>query len=383
MTRLSKTARFTALGLLALSTAQSAVAGEANPWSLFHGAPKYKDADGNYLKLRGRVYWDVATLNETPIGGVQLDTESSEFRAARIGIAGQYKKFKYVGEIDLAGGKTTYKDVNITYKGPIAIKVGQMKTTNSMEEQTSSRHTSFIERGMVTDAFGLDRRVGIAVSKSGKNYSATGGVFGNSINGYQDSTKASNTVWSARGTFAPILEKDRVLHLGASIRHTDKATGAPKHSARWGSHLATEKIKPNIGGNATLYGLEAATIMGPFHAHAEYMREDGDNGNAKGGFVQAGYFLTGETRKYKASAGKFDRTKPSRPLSKGGYGALELVARFDTLDARSAGDEKADAYTIGATWYPESHLRVKINYTDTNGGTFNADGVYMRLQMDW
>ncbi|MBL4870367.1 MAG: hypothetical protein JKX72_05385 [Robiginitomaculum sp.] len=258
-----------------------------------------------------------------------------------------------------------------------------MKTTNSMEEQTSSRHISFAERGMVTDGFGLDRRVGISLTKSGKNYSTSAGIFGNSINGYQDSTKASNTVWSARATYAPILEKDRVLHLGTSIRHTDKAAGAPKHSARWGSHLATEKVKPSIGGDALLFGLEAAGVFGPFHAHGEYMREDGNLGEAKGGFVQAGYFLTGETRKYKASAGKFDRTKPSRPLSKGGYGALELVARFDILDARGASDEKVDAYTIGATWYPESHLRVKLNYTDANGDTFAANGLYMRLQVDW
>lgn len=383
MTSLSKIIHLSALGLLALSTSHTAYAGEADPWSLFHGATKYKDADGNYMKLRGRVYWDVASLNETPIGGVQLDIEASEFRTARIGVEGQYKKFKYVGEIDLAGGKTTYKDFNVTYKGPIAIKVGQMKTTNSMEEQTSSRHISFIERGMVTDAFGLDRRVGVAVSKSGKNYSVTGGVFGNSINGYQDSAKASNTIWSARGTYAPILEKERVLHVGASIRHTDKAAGAPSHSARWGSHLAKEKVKPNIGGDALLFGLEAAGVFGPFHAHGEYMNEDGDLGDAKGGFVQAGYFLTGEVRKYKSSAGKFDRTKPSRPLSKGGYGGFELVARFDTLNARGAGDEKADAYTVGATWYPESHLRVKLNYTDTNADTYDANGVYMRVQMDW
>ena len=113
------------------------------------------------------------------------------------------------------------------------------------------------------------------------------------------------------------------------------------------------------------------------------MSEDGDLGDAKGGFIQAGYFLTGETRKYKGSAGKFDRTKPSRPLSKGGYGGFELVARFDTLDARNAGDEKSEAYTVGATWYPESHLRVKVNYTDTSADTYDASGLYMRLQLDW
>ncbi|PHR59780.1 MAG: hypothetical protein COA43_08805 [Robiginitomaculum sp.] len=374
------------LALLSLSMSQIAVAGEATSengiWSLFHGAPKYKDDNGNYIKLRGRVYWDLASLSETKNGASTWDTDKSEFRTARIGIEGQYNAFKYVGEIDLSGNKTTFKDVNITYKGPVSIKFGQQKTTNSMEELTSSRHVSFTERGMITDAFGLDRRIGVSISKSGDNYSLSGGVYGNSINGLQDD-KDGNTVWSARATYAPILEKGRVLHIGASLRHTDKNNGAPKRSARWGSHLAIEKIKPNIGENAFLYGLEGAAILGAFHAHAEYMNEDGDNGSAKGGFIQAGYFLTGETRKYKASGGKFDRTKPNKPLSKGGYGGLELVARYDTLDAIKAGDEKADAFTIGATWYPESHLRVKLNYTDASADTYQADGVYMRVQMDW
>lgn len=382
MYSLKKSASLSVLAFASLCAPQTAFADDANAWSLFHGAPKHKDANGNTLKIRGRIYWDLANLNETKTSGTNLDINTNEFRAARIGVEGQYNKFKYVGEIDFAGNKTTFKDVNITYKGPVNIKVGQMKTTNSMEEQTSSRHTSFIERGMVTDAFGLDRRIGVTVSKGGKNYSAAAGVFGNSINGAQDGA-SSNTVVSARGTYAPILEDGRVLHIGASLRHTDKATGAPKRSARWGSHLAKEKIKPNIGGDATLFGVEAAAIMGPFHAHAEYMTEDGDLGDAHGGFVQAGFFITGETRKYKASAGKFDRTKPNKPLSKGGIGGFEAVARYDTLDATGANDEQADAYTVGLTWYPESHLRVKLNYTDSNADTFDADGVYMRLQMDW
>lgn len=374
--------RLPVLGLIALCASPTAMAGEADAWKLFQGAPKYKDSDGNTIKIRGRVYWDWAALSETPLGGAELDIDASEFRTARIGIEGQYKTFKYVGELDFAGNKTVFKDVNITYKGPIEIKVGQMKTTNSMEEQTSSRHISFIERGMVTDAFGLDRRIGVTVSKSGKNYSASAGIFGNSINGAQDGAP-SNTVWSARASYAPILGDGRVLHFGASVRHTDTASGAPKRSARWGSHLAKEKVKPNIGADALFFGLETAAVMGSFHAHGEYMQENGDAGDAHGGFVQAGYFLTGESRKYKASAGKFDRTKPARPLSKGGLGGFEIVARYDTLDATNAGDEKANAYTVGLTWYPESHLRVKLNYTDASGDKFNASGLYIRLQIDW
>lgn len=355
---------------------------DAGIWKLFHGAPKIKSADGNYWKLRGRILWDAAALSETPTGGIENNFEDSEFRAARIGVEGKYGDFKYTAEVDFGGGKTTATDVKITWNGPVAITVGQIKAGPTLEEATSGRHTTFMERGMITDAVGFDRRIGLNIGKSGKNYSLNGGVFGNSIDGAADGNP-TNTIWAARGTYTPILEKDRIVHIGASLRRTDRALGAPKHSARWGSHLATEKIKPIVGDNALLFGLEAATVMGAFHGHAEFIKEDGDLGSVDGGFIQAGYFLTGETRKYKASSGKFDRTKPLKPLSKGGVGGWEVAARFDTLDARNAGDEKVDAWTVGLTWYPESHLRVSLNYTDASGDLFSSKGLYTRLQIDW
>lgn len=371
-----------AIGLTAPVAAIAEEAGTSNFGKLFQGAPKYKDKKGNSLKLRGRIFYDIASLNETPVGGTLREIDADEFRAARIGVDGKIGNFKYVGELDFAGGKTKFKDVNLTWKGPVSVKVGQMKTTNSMEGNTSARHTSFMERSMVTNSLGPDRRLGVIIAKSGSNYGLSAGVFGNSINGEQNGTPGT-TVFSARGTFAPINEKGKMIHLGASLRHTKDAIGAPKRSARWGAHLASEKVKPLIGDDAFLYGLEAATVLGSFHVHGEYMHESGDLGTADGGFVQAGYFLTGETRKYKASAGKFDRTKPSKPLSQGGFGGWEVVARYDTLDATNAFDEQADAWTLGLTWYPESHLRVKLNYIDASGDRFQADGVQMRLQVDW
>ena len=347
---------------------------------LFHGAPKFKSDNGDYWKIRGRLMWDIASFSEAPNALSERNIDDTEFRAARIGIEGKFGDFKYTAEADFAGSKTSYKDVNIAWSGPVKITVGQMKAGGSMEEMTSGRHTTFIERGMMTDGIGFDRRIGAQVSKSIGDGGVSAGIFGNSINGAIDG-KPTNTVIAARGFYAPIKEKTNVLHFGGSVRHTDRALGAPKHSARWGPHLATEKIKPIVGDDALLLGLEAARIQGSFHAQAEYLTEYGDLGDVQGGFIQAGYFLTGETRKYKG--GKMDRTKPKKPVSKGGFGAWEIAARFDTINARDAGDEKVDAYTLGINWHPESHARISVNYTSANGDRFDASGLYMRLQMDW
>ena len=49
-----------------------------------------------------------------------------------------------------------------------------------------------------------------------------------------------------------------------------------------------------------------------------------------GGYIEAGYFLTGETRGYKN--GMWDRTKVLKPFSKGGWGAVQINGRVDYLD---------------------------------------------------
>lgn len=379
-TLLTRTAIAAALTMTAAGTAHA-----GNGWDLFHGAPKFTDANGNTLKVRGRILFDVASVDENRNIGTAADGDSSEFRAARLGFEGQYDSMKFKFEMDFEGRDTTVKDAFATFTkvggSGVDISVGQMKTPNSMHEITSSRHITFMERGAFTDAFGLDRRVGIMATQKGKRHLVEGGVFRTSVNGMQDN-QDENTVYAARFAYLPAFEKDSLIHLGGSVRYTDENnSGAPGRSSRWGAHLATEKVKPVIGDDAFLWGVEAATVQGAFHAQAEYMTEDGSLGDAEGYMVSGGWFITGESRGYKL--GKFDRTKPSNPLSKGGAGAWEVAARYDVIDATGASDEESSAATIGLIWYPESHLRFKLEAIEADGDTYDASGVQLRTQIDW
>ena len=56
----------------------------------------------------------------------------------------------------------------------------------------------------------------------------------------------------------------------------------------------------------------------------------GGNPSFWGGYIEAGYYLTGETRGYKT--GTWDRTKVLKPFSKGGWGAFQVNGRIDYLD---------------------------------------------------
>ena len=102
-----------------------------------------------------------------------------------------------------------------------------------------------------------------------------------------------------------------------------------------------------------------------------------------GGYVEAGYFLTGETRGYKN--GTWDRTKVLKPFSKGGWGALQVNGRLDYLNLdddklHQAFNNNFDTgvfaasnnYTRGGKqlgllasliWIPEDYMRFLFQYS--------------------
>ena len=197
-----------------------------------------------------------------------------------------------------------------------------------------------------------------------------------------------------------------------------------------------------------IFGLEFAGIFKSLHVAAEgqYLKarayEAGDrfgasdpldffpttsvivpNGNPSfwGGYAEAGYYLTGETRGYKN--GTWDRTKVLRPFSKGGWGALQINGRVDYLDLADSGLESAvnNNFTTGAftnsvnlgrggtqlgllasmIWIPEDWMRFYLQYSRagiTGGpqagtvvtGTdplderdYSTDSVMTRVQIDF
>src|SRR5262249_5128452 len=55
-------------------------------------------------------------------------------------------------------------------------------------------------------------------------------------------------------------------------------------------------------------------------------------------YVQSGYFLTGDVRPYNKVAGVFGRVKPQHKFGEeGGYGALEVAARYSYMDLNGPG----------------------------------------------
>lgn len=356
--------------------------------------------DGMFeFNIRGRLYADY--INATDSDGT-MNVSGTEFRTARLGIEGKaWKDIKYKFEADFAGNEVSVKDAYMQMSTSVGkITVGQFKTPNSLDEQTSSRHISLMERASFTDAFSFAREMGIGWSNGGSNWTAKAGLFKGSIS---DDGQGALTL-AARATYGGKFDNGKWL-IGGSVRNRT-TDGQLRYRQRPHVHKSDRFVDTGKVGNGDdfFYGAEAAIQVGSFHGAAEYgflsAKEagmGGSNATLGGGYAEIGYFLTGESRPLKLNKGAWDRPKVSRPVQEGGLGAVAINARYDMLDLSNDGllGGEQDTWILGVNWYLNRHTRVMANYSHSsidnafdvaaNGsdGKNSVDAFGMRFQVDW
>ncbi|MDQ3139328.1 MAG: porin [Pseudomonadota bacterium] len=366
--------------LKAMETAQATA---APSWK---GAPLLADKDSGWsFKPRGRIQYDAGYV-ESPNGVTDPGLGfSNELRRARLGVEGTMPGgFGYKFEADFADNEIEVADAILTYQASprIGLTIGQHNNFQSLEELTSSRFSSFIERAAFTDAFNFERRVGISASYAAGPLIASAGIFTDNISDLANSGDGTglgdeNETLSAdaRLVFAPKLGRTQ-LHLGGSAHRRDFQDVADRgittrYRQRPFIHSSNSRFlttPPLRVARESDYGLEAAAISGPFHAAGEVhwlnanTIEAGLSPTLFGGYAELGYYFTGETRGYKG--GQFDRTKVLRPLGNGGAGAFQLNLRYDHLDLIDNGviGGKQAGYQASLIWIPQDYVRFLINY---------------------
>jgi phosphate-selective porin OprO and OprP len=370
------------------------------------GAPELTSPDGLYsAKIRGRVLADGwTTSSETD--GVDYPSGTT-LRGARLGVEGQLgSAFLYKFEGDYAGNVVSVKDAYVRYVGRpgLAITVGNQKPPFSLEHITGLPRTTFMERAL-PNVFAIPESLGAAVTTFGDRWSLSLGAFGETPSVELDADEGYSV--AGRFTFAPLLSPDRLLHLGVSGYHQGmtRASGAgfrirQRPEVRvFGTRLVDTGV--NAASSATAMGLELAGTWGPLNMQGEYMRNQVDYRNVAdatfdGAYLQASWFLTGESRPYDAARGIFGRVRPKSALDAGGWGAVEIAARYSTLDlsdgAIQGGTE--DNFSLGLNWYTTAHTRFAFNWVyfdvDGNAATLpygqpahKGHAFGARAQVDW
>jgi phosphate-selective porin OprO/OprP len=364
------------------------------------GRLRFKSGEASF-EIGGRVMVDTARYaNNSDLHN------GSEIRRARLFMSGQvYDNWKFKLQTDFAGNEVSLKDAYLRYTGLeyADITVGNFKEPWSLDELTSSKYITFMERALPVEAFAPSRRLGIgghSHSKGGLNWTAGYGVFADTVDADNGNGNEGNGV-AVRLTMAPIAEKTRVVHFGGYGEWRKQTDDEVRYRARPESHIANERLVDtgtiNSIDHTVKWGLEAATVMGPFSAQGEYMSVDNDvNGGSdpefSGWYAFGSWFLTGESRDYKASSGTFGRVKPDSIVGKGGHGAWELGARFSSIDLNDSGIDGGEEkdLTIGLNWYATPTIRFMANFikvmdlTDAATSDDDEPNIYqLRAQIDF
>ena len=367
-------------------------AAQAKAVPSWKGAPQFLDKEAGWsFKPRGRLMYDFATVSG-PSGysnpGLGF---SNEIRRARLGVEGTVPGgFGYKFEVDFAAGEVEFADAYLSYnRGPTEFIVGQHNNFQSLDELTSSLHSSFIERAAFTDAFGFERRIGVSAQYAKGIVLAQGGVFTDSIADLNSVGDDNNSYgFDTRLVLSPTMGKNQ-LHFAGSYHWRDLNDAATSVRYRQRPAVHTTDIRFVDTGNIlgaekeVGLGLEAAGIFGPFHiaseAYWQRVRRSGlSDPTFFGAYIEGGYFFTGESRGYKG--GKFDRVKVKRPLGgeDGGWGALGLNFRWDYLDLKDAGiiGGTQNAFQASLNWKPSDYVLVGLNYAHIlyDDAAISADG---------
>ncbi|HSG56074.1 MAG TPA: porin, partial [Paracoccaceae bacterium] len=235
----------------------------------FNGAPEIEAEGGWSFKPFGRLNMDAGTVS-LPDGLGRAEGFGSEMRRARLGMEGDIPGgFGYKIEVDFGGGSTTITDAFLTYgDGGLTITAGQHNNFQSMEEVTSSRWSTFIERAAFTDAFGFERRLGVSAQYAAGDVLVQAGAFSD------NSDDLPNNNWGIDGrvVYAPKVGNTQ-LHFGGSLHLTNLESGdTVRYRQRPLVHFTSERplATPTLAADSEFgMGLETALVSGRFHAAGE------------------------------------------------------------------------------------------------------------------
>ncbi len=387
-----------------------------------------ESADGrDRFRIRGRMQFDVARQNfgddiqNVARQGHAFPDDGIILRRLRLGALGLWREhWEWQLEVDFAENEVDLANAYMAYLMPHGrLAIGHFKEPFGMEYATSSRYISFIERSAASDAYKVNREPGIMYETLQPNWYLGVGAFGHGID--YDREVREGWALSARSSFAPYLSDNGFVHVGAGVNKRRNAYNNSEdewEEVRLRTREGTRVIDARLIGrddlvavrDFTRYNVEFAAGFGPWWVQSEYLMVDIDldrdrlldelGGNATdkssltqdGWYIQSGFFLTGESKNYRAFSGDFGRQTPINNFARGeGWGAFEVLARYSVADSlehtRVGRGQKLEHWTLGLNWYvmPEVVMKLNVIYLEGERDNFKDDGwVYgYRFQYDF
>ncbi len=350
-----------------------------------------------------------------------------DFRRARFGFSGRaFGDFSYRILADFGGsgvenaGQLYEAWGEYTGLRPLRFRIGAFAPQQGLADQDSTAAQPFLERPASSDiargfAAGDTRTAAqlfVAAPRILASVAVTGRTIGviNSAGTAVNQTYGDQLAYVARVAGTPLAGDDWRLHLGVhgqAITHPADTTGP-------GNTLVNPATRFTVGlsdqgelrvdgtklintGNidakrAYEVGAEAAFQWKSLLVQSEYDHFDITRVLAlrdpkfNGWYVEGSWVLTGEPRKYNTGTAAFDAPPVRHALGHGGYGALEIAARYSQMnlnfDTGAAGSAPlADAVRGGEmkiwgaalNWYPNPYFRLAIEGQHVELGRLSPD----------
>jgi phosphate-selective porin OprO/OprP len=330
--------------------------------------------------------------------------DAFRFRRAWITLAGKVYSFNYHIDYDTVSGalQRAWLEHGLLPHG--SLFVGQDKPWASLDEIARNPDTPFLERNIASSS-GVNAA---ATYANGAFYEWHDRAFTGSDNLWLGASAVSlhkqsggtdsitqGSAYNARIAYAPIVDKDFWLHIGASIIDATAATGsttagtnALAASYAYGNYYdSDEKLTlasypvSSTGARPRSRAVagELAGAYGPGYVQAEYdnvaFSETGEPDNTVTAYtVTAAYALTGETRRYNTQDATYLGIAPEHS-----YGAWEVAVRYDegSNDGHNglyqgvalpgakgtlATADKVTLVAVGLNYYPNDHVRFVLEY---------------------
>ena len=339
--------------------------------------------------IGGRMHFDAYAFDRD----VVATTGTSEFRRARLTLAGKALGWDYKIEQDFAAGTNLegLRDAHIStalWGGRATI--GHFKPYRSMEELTSSNEIPMMERTFASSSGlfnGRQYQQGVGYQRSADNYTAGFTVFN-----LRSPAGPRNEGMGAAGrvTWAPINNDNDTLHFGTwgSLENANQGSADLSAVANYaGRRGPVQTIATTTGASrnqVTSYGLEAAGAFGPLFFQGEYVNATfgqplGRDQDVVTWYLQGSWLINGGHKGYKSATGVFAAPKVADK------GLWELTARYDTIENKDIADREATSVILGVNYYVNPNLRFMFNYTQGDNEV-NGDQTAqyaLRTQFSW
>ena len=419
--------------------------------------PGICSADGeNCIYLTGRLHFDAGDyLDVHPqFSTGQHSLESGvNARRARLGVLGTFDSdWNYAFIIDVGGSDdasnganstniTLIENAYISYQGfspVVTVDFGYLDVPFTLDESTSSNDIMFLERApaknVVSNLAGDDARSALGLRSNDDRYWAGVYVTGPEAGAIHSGSNSQQIGGTARITYQVLQGQNYSLHVGADGEYVflPRANGQsnslntstvvfsdrPELRVDTTSFLNTGQIPAK---NADAWGGEVAGGWNSLFVQGEYyiiqVDQSGQSATAPkpeltfdGGYAEASWTVTGESRHYIPTTGAYSAIVPDHPFSirNGGWGALELAVRYSYLNLNSHDHfgvsplvtggvfgGRQQGLTIGANWYVNRNMRFMLDYmhedvnkvpvtTATGGNTqggAHIDAIALRTQV--